>query len=42
MKGWNDAVEAKAVVYGKYLNFLTSPSFLRLKRVSRISMEGAW
>ena len=42
MIGWGDAVEAKAVIYGKYLNSLTSPGFLRLKCVSRISMEGAW
>ena len=33
MIGWGDAVAAKAIIYGKYLNFLTPPGFLRLKRV---------
>ena len=40
MIGWGDAIAAKAIIYGKYLNPLTSAGFL--KGVSRISMERAW
>ena len=41
MIGWNDAVAAKAVIYGEHLNYLTSSGFLSLF-ASRISMERAW
>ena len=42
MIGWGEAIAAKAVIYGKHLNSLTSRSFLRLKRACRISMERTW
>jgi len=40
MMGWGVATEAKAVIHGKDIYFLTLPGFLRM--LSRISMEGTW